>query len=358
MKYSISGAILLFVAFSLSGCGTKDSPEAGESPEVSVRLATATPIDVPQTLTYPGSIQGQRKVNLSTRVTGRIVYLKVEAGERVEKGQMLVRIQSDNIEAQRAGVLAGMDEARAELFSSQTHMARMQSLFDSGSATKKEFEDAITRHDVAKARTEAIASRLKEVEDALEYTVLRAPMDGVVVRKMSEEGGLATPGVPLLVVEDTENLEVLAGVSEGDIHRFSVHDTLDIEIHSLNNARIKGVVTQINPATMTASRQFDVQVAIQANTVKGLMSGMFVRIIKSVGSRSIIAVPEDAIVRRGQLTGLYTVDDQERAVLRWVRTGKQLQNGVEILSGLTEGESYVSSYTGRIADGVAVRVGS
>ena len=87
-----------------------------------------------------------------------------------------------------------------------------------------------------------------------------------------------------------------------------------------------------------------------------IKSGMYARVVLTHGQRSMIAVPEDALIRRGQLTGLYTVSSRDQALLRWVRTGKRFGDQVEILSGLTEGEAYITGYEGRLADGQPIRV--
>ena len=358
MKNSVTGAILFLAVLSLSACGTDESTNAETNADVSVRVSRVVAVEVPHVNKYPGSVQGQQKVQLSTLVTGRIVFLGVEAGEKVERGQILARIQSDNIEAQRSQVLASMDEAKVELVSAETHRNRMTSLFESESATKKEFEDAETRYQIVEARIAALVGKVKEIDDVLDYTVLRAPINGVVVQKLTEVGGLATPGMPLLVLEDTEHLEVIASVPEREIKHFALGDTLDIEVRSVNEDRIEGVVKQINTASQSASRQYEVQISVPTGASAELMSGMFVRVLTSGTSRKVVSVPNSAIVRRGQMTGLYTVSDAGKAVLRWVRTGKQLLDRVEILSGLGEGETIVISYSGRIADGVAVSVGS
>ena len=163
-------------------------------------------------------------------------------------------------------------------------------------------------------------------------------------------------GMPLLVVENTQSLEVIAQVPETDIQRFAVGDTVDIEIGALGDAATRGVVTQINPSGHYASRQYRVQVAVLGGARDDVKSGMYARVVLRKGARSVIAVPQEALIQRGQLTGLLTVDPQNRALLRWVRTGKQYGDRVEILSGLAEGERYVAAHEGRLADGQYVTI--
>jgi RND family efflux transporter MFP subunit len=235
----------------------------------------------------------------------------------------------------------------------------MSALYETDSATLKELEDATTRHAGALARQSGLEARLAEVQDALGYTEIVAPLDGYVVGKEMEPGDLSTPGRTILVVEDIASLEVVANVPEGDIHLVAVGDSVHVDVGNSNDSVFNARVSQVSPSGQQASRQFEVKVVLDPTAAQaGVKSGMFARLTMRKGEREAITVPASAIVRRGQLTGLFTIDSGQRLVLRWVRTGKAFEEQIEVTSGLSAGELYVTSHEGRLQDRQPVRVNS
>jgi len=349
------GVLAVFVG--LTGCGgesTSDEPGEGA---VTVNAVEAHLSAVPQVYRYSGTVQGTRKVHLSTRVTGRIQELSVEIGDRIARGQILARIDGGTLKAQRDQMRAALEENRTELESARIHLDRMSVLFETDSATLKELEDATTRHAGALARQTGLEAKLAEVRDALGYTEIVSPLDGSVVGREMEPGDLSTPGRTILVVEDMARLEVVANVPEGDIHLVDVGDTVRVEVGNDSGTVFNARVAQVNPSGQQASRQFEVTVVLDDTAVDaGVMSGMFARLIMRKGAREAITVPESAIIRRGQLTGLFTIDAGQRLTLRWVRTGRAFDEQIEVTSGLAAGELYVASHEGRLQDRQPVRV--
>lgn len=350
------------VAFSvlIAGCGEESSPTPAEQEPVSVETATATAAPSAEVGRYRGTIQGQRRVPLSTKMMGTVKALSVEEGDRVQAGETLVRIRSQNVEAQRSQVQARLREARAARDNAETQFERIKSLREKDSATEQEFDNAQTAFERAQAKVAALEGKLAETEDMLTYATIDAPMDGYVVEKRAETGGLAAPGQPLLVVETIDAMKAVVQVPAQAINRFSTGDSVTVNVGAAGDRVQPGVVTQINPGGNRASRQFEVQVRLPnapsaaASTEGGLKSGMYAEVEHRTGTASTLTVPEAALVKRGQLTGLYAVSDG-RALLRWVRTGSQRGNRVEVLSGLRPGETYVADATPRIADGQPVR---
>lgn len=352
-------APLVALTVLVASCGGEAPPEETQQTPVSVETATAAAATTAEVGRYRGTVQGLRRVPLSTKMMGTVTALSVEEGDRVQKGQTLARIRSQNVEAQREQVRARLREARAARDNAKTNFERMRALREKESATEKEFDDAQTAYERAQAQVEVLEGQLAETEDMLTYATIEAPMDGYVVEKRAEAGGLAAPGQPLLVVETLDALKAVVQVPERDVNRFATGDSVTVEIGAAGDRVQKGVVTQINPAGHYASRQFEVQVRLPERTAEeapgdALKSGMYAKVEHRTGTASTLTVPEEALVERGQLSGLYTVSDG-RALLRWVRTGPQRGDRIEILSGLRPGETYVSDATHRIADGQPVR---
>jgi RND family efflux transporter MFP subunit len=345
----------------LTACSGSEEPSApSEQAPVAVETATAQATTVTRTFRYSGTIQGTRRVPLSTKMMGTVTQLDVEEGDRVSAGEVLVRVRSQNVEAQKRQIQARLQEARAALDNAKVNFERMKALREKDSATQKEFDDAKTAYERAQARVEALKSQLDEIEDTLDYATVRAPIDGYVVEKRSEEGALAAPGRPLLVVETLDDLKAVVQVPAEDVNRFAVGDSATVLIGAAGNVRRRGVVTQVNPSGNAVSRQFTVQVRLPRIGSDGttgataIKSGMYAEVRHQTGTRSALMVPETALVERGQLTGLYAVS-RGTARLRWVRTGTQEGRRVEVLSGLRPGETYVVDATPRIADGQPVR---
>ena len=348
----------LFLATLLYACNTDQTPRqlTDEREALPVRVQEVHLTQVPQAYRYSGSVKGLHKVHLSTRLMGRITNLTVEEGDRVQEGQVLVRIQDTDVRAQKAQVEATIQEAQAGYTSAELNYNRMKTLYNSESATKKELEDATTQFEMAEAQIAMLNGRLEEVNDRLSYANIVAPISGYVVQKNVDSGDMAVPGQPLLAIENTSDLEVRATVPESDVNLFKRGDSILVEVDAID-ATLPGKIAQINPASSSSGRQFEVVAAIDHNDqINTLKSGMHARVVLEKTQRSVITVPETALTRRGQLTGVYTVDQQNRAMLRWVRTGKPIGDHVEILSGLQEGELFVAAYEGRLIDGHPVRV--
>jgi RND family efflux transporter MFP subunit len=253
----------------------------------------------------------------------------------------------------QALVSASSAEAEAAYGNASRQYERMKNLFATQSASKKEMDDTETMYRMAAAKLEAVKEMEREVANALEYGELRSPIDGSVVARMVQEGDLAAPGMPLVVVEDNRSFVVVARVPETEIAAVAVGDPVRLAIDALDG-ELAGKVTQVNAAGDPASRQFSVKIAVAATD--GLRSGMNARASLLKGSALVVTVPTSAIVRRGELDGLFLLGENHTAVLQWIRTGGSTGEVTEILSGLRPGETVLVSGTDDLRDGQPVEV--
>lgn len=341
-----------------TGCGSDTpTPEVSTAEPITVEVAEVKARPVAETTTYSGTVQGEQRVTLSTRLMGRITLLDVEPGDRVRTGQVLVRLQRANVEAQQAQAQAQRRAAQAQATQAANHLARMEALYAESSATKAEHEQAETQAQAAQAQVEAIEAQLAELADALDYTLLEAPFSGFVASKNAEVGDLASPGQPLLTLESLERLEVVASVPAHAIASFAVNDTVAVDVDAASPAERVGVITQVNPGGHSVSRQFEVRVRLlPVPNTPPIPSGFFAKIRQPGAARTVPVVPMTALYQRGQMTGLFTVSQTNQAVLRWVRLGAIADGYAEVLSGLAPGERYIASANTRLYDGLPVVV--
>ena len=349
--------ILLALSLTAVSCSSSEEGETTDREPVSVNLQQAALQTIPASYRFSGKVKSDNTVRLSTKVSGKIVQLDVEEGDYVSSGETLVRIKDDNLQAQRNQVEAGLSEARASLANTEKNYERMKALFEQESATQKELDDISTRYEMAKAKVQSLEARLSEIRDMIDYTVLQAPFNGYIVSKMVSEGDLAGPGQPLISIEKESDMKVVVTVPETQISLFNPEDTVSVDISAADKIKVPGMVSSINPSGNPASRQFSVEVRFpNLQQMEGLKSGMFAEVGLTSSGEQRVTVPETAIVERGQLTGLYTLNSNSEAVLRWVRLGEKNNGSVEILSGLAPGESYVASFDGSIREGQKVNV--
>jgi len=347
--------VLSFTVFACSTSGESDS-EPQEIPVVTVSQAALS--ETATAYRFSGTVASERTVQLSTKVTGRVSQLDVEEGDYATEGEVLLRIKDDNLQAQKNQVEAGMTEARAALSNTETNYRRIQNLFEQESATQKEMDDITTQYESAKAKVKALEAKLQEIDDLLDYTVLVAPFNGYVVEKMISEGDLAGPGQPLLAFEREGALKVNLSIPETQFDLFQLEDTVSVSVPAAGKEAITGIVSTINPSGNRASRQFRAEIIFpNLPPDSGLKSGMFAEVSLPSLKDGAITVPEAAVVHRGQLTGLYTLNDDSEVVLRWIRLGdlNETEKTVEVLSGLAPGETYIASFEGPLKEGQKVK---
>ncbi|MBL7994924.1 efflux RND transporter periplasmic adaptor subunit [bacterium] len=343
----------------LASCGGSNTDTSRQPTLPKVGVHTITASEIPADFVYTGNIEGDRRVSLSTKIMGQIISMPFEEGSLVSSGQSVVKIKSDDITAKRGQVKANLTEAQAALKNVEINYRRIKSLYESKSATKKEMDDVEMAYHMAKARVSSVEEMEKEVTDVMEYGDIVTPINGYVIKKTAQEGDMAVPGMPLLIIEDMTTLKINTRVPETEVHLFKKGDRVRVHIDALPETELKGTVDQINPAGNSASRQFEVKVLLvdlketQRNAIK---SGMYARVTLEKGLTKTILIPQDAIMRRGQLEGVFIMSDNNTATLRWIRTGNHNGDRIEILSGLQEGEKIVITSDVKLLDGHKVEV--
>lgn len=344
--------VLLAAALVLvAGCGTKSSETNEARPQdVTCTTGRAQVTEIPQTVMATGSLEADQSVNISTRMMGWIRKIHVQEGQMVRRGDPLISIDDSDLRAKKSQAEAGITEAKAVLANAERMAARFENLYAEKSVSKQQLDDVLTGRDRAAAGVEMAEAGLREVNVHLSYLDISAPTDGIIARKMLEEGNMANPGMPLMILEDTGRMKVVAHLGEKDISSVKIGDPVRIDVTSLNGATYTAPLARIIQSANPGSRTYDIEIYIDHPDGR-LKSGMFARVSVPVGTRQAVLVPTAAIIQRGQLTGVWTVNDQSVAHLRWVRLGNATGERTEVLSGLDGHETLVLSHAAPLAEG-------
>jgi len=362
MRTLNNSAVALLSAFAilLTSCsGDNHETNVVKDSPVQVTVAKAN-VKTSNIIQASGQIESKESAIISTRVMGFVTSIKVKAGDKVQKGQLLATINNGDIMAKRAQAQAMVTEAEAALKDAQKDYERYAELYKQQSASTKEFENITLHYNSVKAKTEAARQMKNEADAMLAYTNLVAPFAGVVVQKNIDEGSMGNPGMPLLVVEQNGGFQISASVTETDIDNVKEGAVAEVVIKSTGGA-IKGKVQQVSPSSQFSGGQYMIIISIPDSEKKGLYSGMFANVSivgasDSTDGESITLVPTSALVHKDQLVGLYTISESKTALLRWVRLGKTYGDQVEILSGLNATEDFILQAEGKLYNGVPVLV--
>lgn len=355
--------IIVFTAatiIALQACsGKKEDKQTINEPAVEVTV-TSPSQQLSNGINASGQLEANQTAAISTRVMGRITSLSVKVGDHVNKGQVLATVSDEDFKAKRAQTQAMIAEAEAALNAAQKDVDRFTALYKQQSATAKELDNVMLQYNSVKAKMEAAKQMRNEVNAMMAYTTLTAPFSGIVTQKNAEAGSIANPGMPLLMIEQSGNLQVSATVAENDINKIKLGDAATVNIKSTNKNFV-AKVTQINPSSQFSGGQYVIKLSIPDNAKQGLYAGMYVNVNmetkeKATVQSDAVLIPASSIVYKDELTGIYTVSSSNTALLRWVQLGKTYGDKVEVLSGLNKNESFIASANGKLFNGAKVLV--
>lgn len=348
---------ILALAILLTSCGNDKKKAVMDTSPISVKINAVTADDNNPFLTASGTIQAVKSANLSTRMMGFVTKTPVNVGDKVKKGQLLIAINNSDLQAKLSQVNASITEATAAFTNAEKDYNRYKNLFAENSASQKEFDDMTAHYNMAKAKLEGAKQMKAEVEAQFAYVNIRAPFDGVITGKFINNGAMANPGMTLIAIEAPGNFEVLTSVPESEISKIKSGTNVQVHIKSMDKI-VNGYVTEVSSSAKNTGGQYLVKVALD-KTDATILSGMFVTVqfpLEKQEKTDMVLIPKDAIITKGQLSGVYTLSESNTAILRWLRLGRNFGDQVEVLSGLSSNESYILSADGRLFNGAKVSI--
>ncbi len=360
---------LLLIPFAiwLAGCGEapREKAAASSAPPVAVSTVTAATETWPLLYEATGTVRARTSAVISAKLMGYVREVKVQTGDRVREGQLLVTldpreldVSSRRAEAAREEVRTAVPEAdsavtaaKANLDLAQTTFNRMQELFQKTSISNQEFDEASARlkaaqaaYAMAQARRVQLNAKLAQADQEVRstevtrsYAEVLAPFAGVVIAKSVDPGSLALPGAPLFTIEREGAYRLEASVEESHLAVIRVGQAVSVTLDSVGRT-LDARVSEIVPAVDASSRAYTVKIDLPA--LPALRSGVFGRVAFQLGSRSLLAIPAGAVSERGQLQSVLVAENGV-AHTRLITVGQKAKDRVEVLSGLSAGEKVI-----------------
>ena len=377
--FSIFPPILVLL---LTSCGSEPARREvqPQTAPVAVGTAVVSAQDWPATYEATGTVRARTTATISSKITGYVQQVTVQVGDHVRPGQPLITLDARDLdvslhhaEAARAEIESAIPElesatsaAKANLDLAQSTFKRMEELAGKKSISNQEMDEASARlkaaqanYEMTRARRTQVTSKMALVEQDIraarimrEYAALAAPFAGVVIAKTVEPGNLATPGAPLLTIEQDGLYRLEASVDESQLASVRVGQAVEAVIEP-SDRKINTRVSEIVPSVDSASRTYIVKLDLPATPQ--LRTGMFGRAVFLLGTQKVVAIPQAALSDRGQLQSVFVVEDGV-AHTRLVTTGRRTKDAVELLSGLNAGERIVLPLPAGLQDGARVEV--
>lgn len=368
MKALLSGCFLGISAMMMAGCHSDEPASSTAVQTMRAQVVESRQQDVPLNVRATGTIHARQTAVVSAQVVGRIQQILVREGDSVRVGQTLAVLDDATLRASVDQAQAGVRAAQSQQTAAQTDaklatstLERYRQLQTEKSVSPQEMDEVAQRAAAASARLEAVrsqtdAARAQETSahTMLGYTRLVAPFAGVVTARMADPGTLASPGVPLLQIDQARALQLQATVDESAIALVHKGTKVQVAIDGTTSAGITGTVAEIDPAGDPSSHSFTVKIDLPPSSQ--LRAGMYGTAEFAKGVRQAIVIPRSAVVSRGSLVCVYVLDSRGIAQLRYLTLGAPQGNLVEVLSGISPGEKLVDDPSDRDLAGKRIEV--
>lgn len=377
MKYPVIGFVL--AAFAGVSCASQPPQTANDGAAVTVAVGRVDARDVASSFEAGGIVRARATALIAGRVMAPITQVHVNPGDHVRRGAVLITLDAREIQANKeraeAAAISAAEAAHAAeadvrgaestlILARATH-DRMAALQAKRSATAQELDQAVAALAAAEAQRASALARVAAANSARDaaqasvesatvtatYVVLTAPFDGVVTERRADPGSMATPGMPLLVLEDPATYRLEVQLDEARAALVQIGATVSVRLDNTqgeSDAWTSGRVAEIARVD-PASHAFLVKIDLPASG--SLRSGLFGRARFSGPARRALTVPTSALINRGQLTFVYMVDAEGRARLRPISVGSADHDRTEILAGLREGDVIVTNPSPSLTDG-------
>ena len=265
---------------------------------------------------------------MSAQTSGRVAEVFYDVDDYVEAGSAIVRFSDVEQQAALQQANANLAEAVARSTEANDNFARVSGLFESGSASQREYDQALAARDAATARVTAARSAVESAKQQAEYTLVRAPYAGIVTERHVEPGEAVGVGQPLMSGLSLEALRVVVDLPQQAAAQVREHRKAFI---LSDEGRVEATSVTIFPYAHSASNTFRVRLELPQGQF-ALYPGMFVKVAFVVGESQRLLVPTAALVRRSEVTGAYVVDEADNVRMRQVRVGGQFGEHTEVLS--------------------------
>lgn len=284
-----------------------------------------------------GTIRAVHETSIGSKLLARVVEVNLKAGQKVRKGDVLLRLDDTDLQARLHQAKAAVSAAEAARAQAAVDEQRYERLVKVNAVSRQEYEKAATALQSANAELRRVEEAAKEVQAMLDWATVRSPIDGVVIDKKVDSGDMVAPGQALVTLFDPTRMQLVASVRESLAHELQVGQSIDVFVDGPNK-QCRGTVSEIVPEAQSASRAFQVKVTGPCPT--GIYTGMFGRILIPLDEEQVLVIPQKAVRTVGQLE-LVEVVENGRTSRRAIRTGRTFDSDVEVLSGLREGETVV-----------------
>jgi len=364
----VSYAVVLLAIAGLTACSKKS--ETSVTPELigGVRVFQTANQKLPETVDMVGTVRALESSTLSSQIMGTITSIAVHEGDRVRAGQTLLIIdaaqlgsQADRAHASVVAMGQQIAAAQSDAALAASTLKRYEMLKAQKSVSPQEFDEVESRSKAASARLAMVHSQEGEARAAESaartmqgYTRIHAPFDGIVTERKVDPGAMATPGSPLMTIEKAGALRLEVSVDESLLSFVHAGASVLVKIDTLGSEPVNGKVAQIVPSADPGSRSFLVK--IELPTSPALHSGMFGHALLQRGTKDVLIIPRSAVIARGSMQSVYVVGQNNIAESRYISAGNPHGNEIEVLSGLSVGETVIDSPGERELSGKRIEV--
>ncbi|MFY9399194.1 MAG: efflux RND transporter periplasmic adaptor subunit [Desulfomonilia bacterium] len=347
-------AIAACMAALFSGCLAQEQ-EAGDGKIHNVRIHYVEHKTVRPSIGIMGTLEPFSEVIVSSEVNGVLKELLVDAGTPVTKGMVLARINDTDYRLDVMNAEAALKQAKAALANLRTEHGRMQSLVKKGSVSVQQFEEISTRLTVAAQDVDRADAALSLARERLSKTVIRSPMTGVVKMRRVTPGELVTAGMPLLAIVQIDPLKLSLAVTEKDVGFLEKGQEVNFTVDAFPGSVFTGTLSVIYPSLDERTRSLKAE-AIVENPSERLKPGLFAKAsLYTTEPRDVVVIPITSILYDGSQVRVF-IEEGGKARERYLKIGEKYGEEVEVIEGLSGGESLIVVGQNTLFDGAMVNV--